>query len=211
MPRPLLSLVAAAAVTAIAVGVGVGVAGSDGGDAPPPEPTPAAVTATPLAEFDTRTLAIARADFCDAVPPEAVERALGTVPTEATSYGNGEATRITPRVNDIAHEFACTWSAGPLTARAWVFAPPVTPAQAEELVVEAHRDDACRDLRDPPAFGSPTAGLVCATGKGRQVSFRGLFGDAWLACSLVGRDEEEALAERTGEWCVAVAQSAAAE
>jgi hypothetical protein len=42
------------------------------------------------------------------------------------------------------------------------------------------------------------------------MSFRGLFGDAWLACSLTlpPAVTPERLLETAGRWCVAVAQAA---
>jgi hypothetical protein len=47
---------------------------------------------------------------------------------------------------------------------------------------------------------------------GDEVTFHGLFGDAWLSCSLsaVGADQD-GLVDRTGRWCVAVAQAASAD
>jgi hypothetical protein len=96
-------------------------------------------------------------------------------------------------------------------ARAWVFAPPVTPDEARALAAAAARERGCRALPDAPAFGSPTAAIACTGGGDQRVSFRGLFGDAWLACSLsapTSERDQDALADRAGRWCVAVARAA---
>jgi len=199
----------AAAVTAAAVGGGVLVVGAaEPEDVEVPISAPTTVAPTPLAQYDTSSLTVRRAAFCDAVPDDAVERALGTTPTVETSYDNGQPARITPNVEDIAHEYGCVWSAGPLTARAWVFAPPVTRGSASSFVAAASRDRGCTVQAATPSFGEPSVALLCRTPKGRQASYRGLFGDAWLACSVVGSASPQVLLDRAGSWCVAVAQAA---
>ena len=68
--------------------------------------------------------------------------------------------------------------------------------------------DACTRIADAASFGRPSVGVVCRTDAGLRTSYRGLFGDAWLTCSLEGPLEREAAVARTGELCVAVAQAA---
>ena len=69
-------------------------------------------------------------------------------------------------------------------------------------------------MTDAPAYGEPSAGLVCTSTRGREVTFRGLFGDAWLVCSLrtagvsAGESTNQAV-DRAGRWCVAAARAAA--
>ena len=117
-------------------------------------------------------------------------------------------------MRDVVHEDGCTFEAEDGTAaRAWVFAPPVTAAQAAVLARQASTAEGCRELPDAPAFGRSSVATVCDTTDDSAVtSFRGLFGDAWLTCSLIvpaTAPEQEALAERTGRWCAAVAQTGA--
>ena len=167
------------------------------------------MTGTPLIDYDSRTVTIQRSPFCDLVAPEAVQRALGAPATEALEYANGESAAVTKRVTDIAHEYGCSWSIAGVSARAWVFAPPVTRGQARELVSDAAGDEKCSVLQATADFGAPSVGVLCRTAEGMRTSYRGLFGDAWLACSLSGPFERDQAIERTGEFCVAAAQAAA--
>jgi hypothetical protein len=86
---------------------------------------------------------------------------------------------------------------------------------AADLLRAARAPERCDPVPDAPAYGEPSAGLVCTTDRGREVSFRGLFGDAWLACSLrvtgvsAGQGADAGI-DRTGRWCVAAARAAAA-
>ncbi len=202
------ALVATGAVVTLGVGLGVGDDESDQPAAPPAAaPT---VPSIPLTDYDTSTVAIERAAFCDAVPPEAVERALGAAPSEETTYDDGQPARLTRGVRDVAHEYGCEWSSGATTVRAWLFAPPVTSREAGALVDAAGRTDGCRAAPGAQEYGSPSVGLVCEAEPGLEASYRGLFGDAWLACSVAGVMERDAAADRAGRWCVAVAQAASA-
>lgn len=205
---PALVLAAVAALALVAV-VLVSVLGGD--DAPTPDartttpvPTPTATPAVPLDDVDTLTTAVTRAGFCDAVAPEEVEAALGGPPTETTSYADGQAAQLTGQVRDISHEFACGWTSATGNVRAWVFAPPVTRRDALGLVRTARQEQGCRADDTAPAFGAPTVALVCPTKRGLQVSFRGLFGDAWLTCTVAGSFERPEAMERADRWCSAV-------
>lgn len=205
------SLVAAAVLTASAVGVGLAVRG---GDADPERAAPTAPTprGTPLAAYDTSQVVVARAAFCSGLVADTVAAALGADPQTSSSYGNGQRAEVADGVEDVAHEFSCTWvAADGTTARAWVFAPPITPERARGLARAATRTRGCDAVTDAPDYGSPSAATVCTTGSAVEASYRGLFGDAWLACSLTapeaGTDRAD-LVDRTGRWCVAVAQAA---
>ncbi|MBB6626844.1 hypothetical protein H5V45_05875 [Nocardioides sp. KIGAM211] len=177
--------------------------------------------ATPLEDLDTGSLVIVRDAFCDRVSPAEVEAVLGAEVDTSTSYDNGQPAQLSDRVKDVAHEFGCTWTATDGTVgRAWVFAPPVTPARARLLVKAAPDEagDGCTRAGDAADFGAPSVAVVCDGPKRHEASFHGLFGDAWLSCSLTlpadgagaGSTDRQALLDRTGTWCVDVAQAAAA-
>ncbi|MEO9326245.1 hypothetical protein ABFT23_22340 [Nocardioides sp. C4-1] len=212
MSRPAhRALLAVLVVGVLAVaGAAVAVLGGSDAEVEPTGPTtPPTVAATPLADLDTRTTAIARASFCDALPPEVVERALGGPATETTSYDDGEPARVTGRVRDVAHEFGCGWSSATSSARAWVFAPPVTRASATDLVSGAARQRGCTRVDGASPYGAPSVALTCTTKRGEQVSFRGLFGDAWLTCELTApASASDDVVARADRWCAAVVNAA---
>ena len=180
---------------------------TDDGSAPKTAPSD---PATPLESLSTRDLAVARVSFCPMVSPDAVKAALGAEPAASTSYDNGDPAWVTREVKDVAHEYGCTWRAkGGATARAWVFAPPITRARARDLVRSSVRRG-CAKVAGPD-FGSPSVTTRCRTPKGGiEVGYFGLFGDAWLSCTLGSRAEEDRadLPERTSRWCAAVVTAA---
>lgn len=169
---------------------------------PEAEPTP---TITSLADLTAADLSIVRGDFCDRVAADAIEDSLGAEPDDSTVWRNGDRARIARGVRDVVHEYGCAWTAAGATARAWVFAPPVTDRRARELRRLAEQAKRCRPVTDATAFGDRSAAVTCQTSEGPVTSYHGRFGDAWLSCSLSGDD-----AERTGTWCVRVAEAAAA-
>lgn len=182
-----------------------------------PEPAqddgPVTVASIPLAEFDTTGLSVRRAGFCDAVDPERVVDAVGGVPVAELSYAPGD--QGPPGIDDVVHEYGCTWT-GPegRTAAAWVFAPPITAERATSLRRAARRGEGCTRVADAPAYGATSTAVVCTGAEQSVASFRGLFGDAWLVCSLgepATTDPAEVadLVDRTGRGCVAVASAAA--
>lgn len=174
-------------------------------------PTP---EGTPLGEIDTSSLVVRRASFCDRVDADAVRRALAADPTGSTSYGSGDQIPLTEEVTDVSHEYGCAWTGGEpeQTARAWVFAPPVTRARARTLVLAARQEPACDRVPGAASYGAPSVALVCRVRGGLEVSHRGLFGDAWLTCTLTGvAGERTALQDRADRWCAAVASAAASD
>jgi len=205
-----LRLLLASVLTAAAVGCGVVLFDDDesGGDQ-------AAGTSAPLSSFDTTDLTVLRTGFCEGVADSAVAEALQAEPEGETSYANGDRVRLTEEIRDRAHEHGCQWRAGGVAASGWVFAPPVPRATADELLRRARDANGCEPVPDAPAYGEPSVGLVCTSRRGQEVSFRGLFGDAWLVCSLrltdvsAGQSATEVV-DRTGRWCVAVARAASA-
>ena len=178
--------------------------GSGSADEPVAEPTP-------ITEFDAEAAALTRGDFCDRIPEEAVTAAVGEV-ASTDHYGNGERERITGAVTDVAHEFNCTFrGTSGAVARAWVFVPRVTRAQARSLVADVTKPQGCRAV-DGRSFGTPGTGSVCATSRGTEAAYRGLFTDAWFSCSVTARDlDEPTLLEQTGQWCVSTATAAEVE
>ncbi|WP_122816702.1 hypothetical protein [Nocardioides pantholopis] len=203
-------LLAASAVTVVAVAVGVAVLVDPGEDE-----GPVAVPSIPLAEFDTTGLAVRRDGFCDRVDPDRVVEAVGGDPVDELSWTPGD--QGPPGVDDIVHEYGCSWT-GPnaRTATAWVFAPPVTAKRAAQLSRSAARARGCTPVAGAPAYGAESSALVCTSEAQSVVSFRGLFGDAWLVCSLGEPPTADPVAvadleDRAGRWCVAVASAAAAD
>jgi hypothetical protein len=192
-------------------------AGCSGDASSTPASAPTTVASddgTPLADVDTSALVVGRAPFCDLVDPATITSALGSEPTEVSARRSGQRAHVTDDVTDVVHEFGCTWAAGGSRAEAWVFVPPVTRPRATALARLARQRAGCTELADAPAYGDPSVALSCRldsdNGTGIAVSFRGLFGDAWLACSLTtpGGEQEE-LTDRAGRWCAAVAEGAA--
>lgn len=181
----------------------------DGGD----HEEPAAYSPTSLSDFDASTLTLTRDEFCGDLSEEAVEHTIGAVKS-TEHYGNGDPVELTDGVEDVSHEFNCTYvGENGVTARAWVFVPQVTEQRAKELVAAAGKEKGC-ELVDGQEFGTPGTGRVCGQGKSTEVSYRGLFVDTWLACSVTGADPQASREERleqAGEWCTAAAEAAAAE
>ena len=213
MLNPMSDVRRLAAATVVAAVCLLGIGSCQGDDEPAPSAAPSP-SSTPLAALDTAALVVRRDSFCPDVDPDAVEEALGGDPDASTSYDNGEPARLTRTVEDVAHEFDCTWQrAGGTVARAWVFAPPVTAGRARALVREAQTVPGCTPVPDASAFGIPSVAVGCRAGRTLTAAYHGLFGDAWLSCSLavpVGSASRAALVDRAGRWCVAVATAASA-
>jgi hypothetical protein len=203
MPR---SALVAALVVVLSAATLVGCSGDDDSGKEEPKVQP-----TPITSFEGSSVRPLRQEFCEAVPEEALRSTVGEV-RKADGYADGETHQITSRVTDVVHEFGCTWvGRSGDTARAWVFAPRVTVAQARRLVAAAERGPGCRPT-DSYDFGTPSAGVLCNVRGGREASYRGLFVDTWLVCSLTDRRRQlptGKLVERAGLWCVQVAQAAA--
>jgi hypothetical protein len=207
MRKVLVALLVALVAT---VAVITGAVFSQPADEPDPDEKPPPYASTPLAAYDTADLAVTRDSFCGAVPDEAVAEAVGSEPASSTAYGNGDQVRLSEAVPDVAHEFGCKWAAPGATARAWVFAPPVTPRSARELARAVRTAPGCESVAEAPAFGKPSSASVCEVEQRVEVSYRGLFGDAWLTCTLSvsARVPRPDLVDRAGRWCVAVAEAA---
>jgi len=172
------------------------------GPDPPGDPTP-----TTLEAYDAAGTAVSRSPFCDRVSPTGIEHALGEAARSHRDHGNGDRVRLPDGTRTIAHEYGCEWrGVGGVVARAWVFVPPVPRGRARALVEEAVAGRCSRTGSGD--FGSPSVATRCRTDEGVERSWRGLFGDAWLVCTLTSRERGVATEQRTSEWCVSVLEAA---
>lgn len=196
-PRTTLARRVVPAVVLLAGAVGAGACTSP--DQPPREEQ-AAPSPTPLASYGTDGLSAAPRDPCAALADETVAEVLGGEPTGERSWAPGERVPGTPEIGD---EWGCSRTAGDVTASAWVFSPPVSPATARGLAEEA-AGLKCRRLRDAETFGDPGVAFTCDLNTGTTLSGRrGLVGTAWVACEVRGPVSQE----RVERWCAAVLDS----
>lgn len=173
-----------------------------------PEKSPAEPASTPLASFATDSITVARGDFCDRIGASAIERAVGKG-AESAPYGSGDPTELEPDLVDLSHEFGCRFHTEEASARAWVFAPPISTERARQLVTQLAGMKRCVRLPQAPTYGAPSVALACGEQSKPTLWFAGLFGDAWLTCTLQRSLPGPELLDETGRWCVAVAQAAA--
>ncbi len=176
------------------------------GESPPEQPeAEPTVEPTPLGEYDTDGLTLVRGAFCDRVSEPAVVAVLGAEATGTTSWQPG---RRLPGSRDISNEFGCSWTTPSVTARAWVFAPPITRERAADFVSDLGGMK-CEELSDAPALGDPGAAQRCGLNTGATLTgFHGLVGDAWVGCEVSSpRGSAEGDTGRVGEWCVAVLEA----
>jgi hypothetical protein len=192
----LRSLTIAVALTAIVVAAGV-VAHRPAR----PATAPPLTLGAPLASVDTTVLSVSRAPFCRRVPRADLVAALGGPLRSASAYSPGQTATVAHGVRDVADEYSCTWHGASTTARGWVFAPPVARSWARTLAVVPR---GCRTVA-AGRYGKPSLAFSC----GRTTTLAGLFGDAWLSCSLTATTGQATpAAARVGRWCVAVARAA---
>ena len=193
-----------AGVLAVALAGWVLATRSPGDAEQPPSPRSAAEA------VDLTALRVQRAAFCDRLGQTDVRDALDARVTASDQYRSGERVRLAPGVADVSHEFGCTYRAATgAQARVWVFAEPVSGREAAGIGRGARRTSGCRSLDTRPAFGRSPAGTVCRVTRpsGRQVTLRGLFGNAWLSCQVTsaGSEPRPDLVRRSSRWCVRVA------
>jgi hypothetical protein len=192
-------------VAIVVAGLTAGCSGSDDDAAPEPVPSE-----TPLSEVDLTGVAASRTAFCDALDPESVATALGGEPDTTDSYSSGQRAELAPGLEDVAHEYSCTFTRGHRMARAWLFAQPVTPRQAKSWIQERIADKACTTAGEL-GFGDPGLVQLCDDPTQRRVTAVGLFGDGYLTCKLTGppKSDEDDLLEQARRWCLGVAESTA--
>jgi hypothetical protein len=220
-PRTAAAVTAAVAVLAGAVATVV-LLDEPTGEADPTlasqAPSASPVTGAEPVELDVSRLPIPRAPFCGDLDAAEVGRALDGDIEDASAYGTGDTVRVAPGVRDVAHEYGCRFSGPDAEARVWVFAAPVTRAEARRLVREARAVDGCREIRTGTAYGRPGVTRLCRDGEGSgdgdenevEVGARGLFGDAWLSCQVTATDRAVEVTRRAERWCVHVATELAA-
>jgi len=171
-----------------------------GGTTSPP------ASATPLSAYDTSSLVVPRADICGLLPTAAAERALGAPVATTATHVNGDRVPVGDG-EDVMHEFGCSWSAADgTTATAWVFAPPVTVAEAGDLAHRLPRARGCRAVSGPE-LGTDSVITACHRAEKTELAFHGLFGDAWLSCAVTGRGMPRELRARASVWCVDVLEA----
>lgn len=160
-------------------------------------------------DLDLSHLPVARSLACDTLDDETVTRALGAPATARRHYASGDRVEVADGVTDVVHEDGCVFASRAAEARVWVFTAPVSTAHAADLVDRAGRRPWCTVVRDGAGFGEPGATDVCTSRRppATTVTLRGLFGDAWLSCSLEIREQvtSEAARARAERWCVQVA------
>lgn len=212
LARAIAVMTAALVVWVVAVVTVVVLVVRGGADESPGSPGAPAEAARPVSLEDLAAagpLVIPRAPFCDRVPAAAVEAALGADVAEQSAYVNGDRVPLSAGVDDVAHEDGCTWIAADDTvARAWVFTPPVTPGRARRLGAQASGAESCTSY-DAGGFGDPAAAWSCS-GVPASAGHGGLFGDAWLTCTVTTPSGLIAaqLQARADAWCAAVATGA---
>jgi hypothetical protein len=197
-----------------------------------PESSPAASTSpTPThggsgtERVDVTGWSVPRTDFCGALDEKTVEEALGGPVTDTAHYGNGDQVEVRPGYVDVSHEYGCTFlGADGATAKAWVFARPVTTAEARRVVRRERRGESCA-FPDPVGFGRPHLTSMCevpgAKGSGPTARARleGLFDQSWLACEVADPLDASGSAEptspvpradvlqRAARWCADVVRT----
>jgi hypothetical protein len=197
-------------VFALAAGL---LAGCTGEDVEQPAPT-----TTPLAEVDLTGVSVPRASFCGDLDETSLTEVLGGAPDRTDTWSSGDRVKLSPGTTDVVHEHGCSYGRGPVTARAWVFAQPVTPASARRWVQELRSSPRC-ERGGPLGFGSPGAVVTCADRRDTTVRMAGLFGESYLTCEVARRsgrstaDDSPELAaseraEQAQRWCADVALSA---
>ena len=216
-PRTVRRLLPAAAIAVLAL---VGISSCDhGGDHSPAGRSgacdPHLDGAPRWPPLDTSRLSVARASFCDRVAPTAVEAALAGHGYDDTSYDNGDRARLRP--------VSATWRTSTAARGPRATAPrpgpgssrPRSPPRRRASLARAELRPGCTRTTAEAGFGLASVATTCGrrvSGAGTELGYHGLFGDAWLSCTLTApRGPEPAdLADRADHWCAAVAQAASA-
>lgn len=165
---------------------------------PSPEPTP-------IERLNTDAIRIPRIDFCSFIAKDDVRDALAVdkaTKLEAEAWTNGDKAPVTAQVQDVIAEHLCQWTADESVVRAWVFAPPVTPKFARQVVAAQRRTEKCR-VEPGSTFGKPSVHQICNTTT-RRVRREGLFTDTWLGCEVSGSASLAELRRRADRWCSSV-------
>ena len=173
---------------------------------PAPEPEPEEV-GTPLAAYDVGAAVVERGPYSDRIAATGVVAALDGTAADAEAWENGEQLDV-GAASDVAHEYGCRYVRDDAQAATWLFAPPVAPGRAAALAREARREKGCREAPGAAPLGKPSVALVCD--EGTRAAYRGLLGDAWVACEVTRDEAPEDLVDVAGRWCVEVVEAARA-
>jgi hypothetical protein len=148
-----------------------------------------------------------RGPFCDRVSPTGVEHALGAVPEDGERWESGDRVRLPDGSRDRVHEFGCRWTgADGSVATAYLFVPPVAPRQARSLA-RAAVGAGCSTFA-AQGFGRPNVATRCVDEDATtELTYRGLFDDAWVVCSLRAPGDPASLPTRASAWCVEVLEA----
>ncbi|HET7349425.1 MAG TPA: hypothetical protein VFJ28_00660 [Marmoricola sp.] len=180
--------------------LGAGCSDEEERAAPEPEPTP-------IDRLNTAAMQIPRIQFCPRIDPGAIADALGGEPDDDRSWGNGDEAPVLPGGrSDVVQELGCEWTTEDgVSARAWVFARPVTARLASRVVRDAAGQERCRTAGNA-GFGDPSYRQVCRVGDTQRARRAGLFGQTWLTCELTVPASTPAreVDQRTDAWCVEV-------
>jgi hypothetical protein len=185
-------------------------AGCTGSSSPEEEP---ASTADAVSDLDLTGVVVAREPFCDALDDGAVAELLGGEPTDSSRYEAGQRAELAPGLRDVADEHSCYVERGSAeslrTARAWLFAQPVTAREARGWVEERSATRDCREAGEL-SYGEPGLVQSCSSKDRIRVTAVGLFGDAWLTCQATAprAGDPDELLEQTQQWCAEVARAA---
>lgn len=208
---------------------------TDTSDAAGGSPSPSATAGPGEAHLDLSGLTVPRADICDLVGSDDVGQALAGTLADTAHYANGEELEVTPGRVDIAHEHGCVYVGEDGTvARTWIFARPVPPQEARELVRRARRGRDCA-FPESVRFGTPSLTSVCevadiptgpddrddgAAGSDDaavRARLEGLFHDTWMGCEvsdpvavLETHDGRADVVRRAEQWCTDVVNAVSA-
>jgi hypothetical protein len=183
------------------------------------EPTGPSSVAPSDADLDLSGLPVPRVPFCDVLGEDDVAQALDGPVSATDHYGNGDEIEVRPGYVDVSHEYGCVFQAADGTAaKVWVFARPVTRAEARTLVRRSRRGRDCA-FPESIGFGSPGVTSVCEipgpgqdAGAMARARLEGLFTDTWVGCEVTeplegsgGAARSRAdVVQRADQWCTEV-------
>jgi hypothetical protein len=165
------------------------------------DPASSATTSTAPSDQASRTPTGARADFCAQIPAAKVRAAIDGRSVYDESWQPGQPADLIGGAHENGAEYGCTWTAKDgTTVTAWMFARPVTAAEATQLV---RKDGPGCERRRAPQYGEPSSTVQCINDDDTVTRSQGLFGDAWIGCSLQTPGILTKL-DRANAWCATV-------
>ena len=204
LTRPLMT---GLLVTAL-VGLAGSGCGSDDPETTASDPASSSTTAsTEPSDQASPTPTGARADFCAQIPAAKVRSAIDGESVYDESWQPGQPADLVGGAHENGAEYGFTWTAKDgTTVTAWMFARPVTAAEAAQLV---RKDGPGCARRQAPQYGDPSSTVQCINDDDTVTRSQGLFGDAWIGCSLQTPGILKDL-DRANAWCATVRGAAVA-